>query len=200
MYKKSFIKISFLLFLFVAAAAVSQCRSPNKKIKDPVAGRPTEFHREPAKLIPIGYFSINDRGVDNREDVSYFSSMGFGLGLFINQPTSKQWLGHKFLYYYIDIEGSPEHYGDPYPGEKNWVFATSPGVYMRTYLPLWVKLHYGVGLNMRFGSNYDRWGMYGQMGVEWYGFTASTVVIGYPGQPNWDTEYRFGYMYAPINN
>lgn len=186
----------FLLVVFIATG----CRSSNEVVKRPDIGGPTEFHREPVFLIPELYMSFNDRGVDRSEDVDWHDTIGFGAGLYINQPMSSQWMGHKFMYYYVDFEASSELIGPGYPGEKNWVFSTYPGVMFRSYLPLLFKVHYGLGLNIRAGSTpYGHTGVYGKMGLEFYGLTASTIFIGHPGQSAWETEYRVGWMYAPIN-
>lgn len=176
------------------------CRTPGKVVEYPKHGGPTEFHREPAKLIPMGYLNINNRGVDERSHIPWYRSLGFGLGLFIHQDMSWIWRGHKFLYYYFDLDYSQEvKPGGVYPYEKNGVLSTYPGLYIRTYLPWIFKIHYGAGLNLRLTNTpYDRWGLYGQAGLELYGFTISTIVIGHPGQSNWEKEYRMGYMYAPI--
>ncbi|MFO1525611.1 MAG: hypothetical protein U1F16_06525, partial [Turneriella sp.] len=65
--------------------------------------------------------------------------------------------------------------------------------------PLYLKMHFGFGMNLRYNQQYyDRWGVYGMMGLELWGLTSSVVFIGHPGQQNWETEYRAGYMWAPV--
>lgn len=193
-------RVSYIILILLALLS-GFCRSPERVIDQPVKGRPTEFHREPAKYIPIAYLNFNNRGVDRRRDVSLASSMGGGLGMFIHQPMSWMWTGHKFLYYYVDIDFSPERYGGVYPYDKHWVVSTYPGVYIRTYMPAFFKVHYGGGVNLRLSNTiFDRWGMYGQVGLEFYGLTSSILFIGHPGQGNWEQEYRVGYLHAPISN
>lgn len=188
-------------FAIIMLSLVQECRSPNKIMDKPErAIKNTEFHREPATFIPEVYANLNSRGVDRRRDAGYTESIGFGAGLYINSALSPQWNGHKFFYYYMDIDASPERTGGAYPGDTKWVLSTYPGMYFRTYTPIWLKLHYGGGLNLRLTeTKYDKWGVYGRMGVELYGFNASVIFIGHPGQSNWETEYRGGWMYAPIN-
>ncbi|MCB1199391.1 MAG: hypothetical protein KDK41_02000 [Leptospiraceae bacterium] len=191
---------SIFLLTAVILAFVLQCRSPGKVVERPSFGKTTEFHREPAKFIPYFYVNNVNRGIDRPGDVGFFSKMGGGAGLLINQPLSWQWIGHKFLYYYMDVDFSPEYAGGVYPGDKAWSVSSYPGLLMRTYTPFWMKLHYGAGLNIRLANTqYDRWGIYAKMGVEFYNITSSVVFIGHPGQSNWEREFRFGYLYAPID-
>lgn len=193
------IQLTYSIILTVLLAQA--CRSPNKIMDKPESAiKNTEFHREPATLIPEVYANLNSRGVDRRSDAGYTDSIGFGAGLLVNSAISPQWNGHKFFYYYVDLDVSSERQGPSYPGDTNWVLSTYPGMYVRTYTPFWMKLHYGAGLNLRLTeTRYDKWGVYGRMGLELYGFHASVIFIGHPGQSNWETEYRGGWMYAPIN-
>lgn len=182
-----------------------ECRSPGKLKKRPKLGKKTEFHHEPPLLIPQIFMSHNTRGLDygqgfSQGTVSRFDTIGGGLGLFVNTSMGDQWVGHKLFYYYIDLDIAPEHGGRDYPGDKRWIFSTYPGVYMRSYLPFWLKIHWGLGLNFRMGAtDYDRWGIYTQIGLELFNFTASTIFVGHPGQSNIETEYRFGYVWAPFH-
>lgn len=194
---KRSLQILFIVLILFSAA----CQSPGKVVEKPVAGDPTEFHKEPKKFLPIVYASVNDRGVDRRSDVPYYRSTGIGLGVYYNQPLNWQWYGHKFLYYYADLEFQPEKvFDESYPGETNWVLASSPGIRYRTYLPVLFKMYYGGGVDLKFThTNYDPWGVYLTTGVQLYGLTAGTKFIGHPGQSNWEREYQFGWMYAPVN-
>ena len=187
--------IIVLLFVLVVFA----CQSGPRLVKQPKLGKATEFHREQNKIMPYFFGTYNTRGQDHNR-MSLQNSVGGGLGLFINSKMSDQWLGHKSFYYYIDFETSPEYWGQPSSGNKQWVFSTYPGFYMRTYVPLKLKMFMGVGINLRMGAiNYDRWGPYINWGVELFGISASTIFIAHPGQANIETEYRVGYMYYPLN-
>ncbi|MDW8307202.1 MAG: hypothetical protein RML34_09090 [Leptospiraceae bacterium] len=195
--KGAFFKYKNALWLW--GILVLACRSPQPVVEQPKHGGPTEFHRQPVKYIPIAYLNFNSRGVDDRDHVPWYRSMGFGLGLFIHQEMSWMWTGHKFLYYYIDIDYSREMSGGVYPYRSRGVLSTYPGLYIRTYLPWLFKIHYGGGMLLRLThTSYDRWGLYGQVGLEFFGFTWSTLFLAHPGQSNWEREYRIGYMYAPI--
>lgn len=188
----------FLPFLLMLASA---CRGQRPVVKKPAHGKVTEFHREPSKFIVQLMADYNYRGINRQGDRALVDGLGGGVGLFIHQPMRWQWIGHKSLYYYVDVTGSPEFAGNPYPGQKRYIVSTYPGIYMRSYLPFFFKVFYGTGINLRLGrTNYDQWGIYGRAGVELCGFTTSFLAIGHPGQPNWETEYRFGYMmYKPLS-
>ncbi len=193
-YIKQVILILLLVFL------MAQCQSNKNVVKQPVMGEPTEFHREPAKFIPIVYGNYSNRGLDDPDDVAFVDHLGMGFGTLINVSMGQQWTGHKFLYYYLDMETDTEYYGYPNPGDKNYAMAFNPGIYMRSHLPFWLKVRYGTGLHLRFyNTDYDRWGIYGEFGLELYNITYSVVFTGYPGQGDVDTRYRLGYIFAPIN-
>lgn len=181
-------------------AITGQCSSNQEKIKDPPLGNPTEFHKKPRKYIPIVYGNYSNRGLDNSDDVEFYDHLGMGFGTLINVPMGPQWTGHKFLYYYIDVETDVEYAGYPYPGDKANSIAMNPGIYMRSYMPFWMKVRYGAGIHTRFyNTSYDRWGIYGEFGLEFWNITYSVVFTGYPGQGDVDTKYRLGYIFAPIN-
>lgn len=191
-----------IIIILLLAFVVFACQS-RRLVKQPKLGKATEFHREQNKIMPYFFGTYNTRGQENNR-VSLQNSVGGGLGLFIRSKMSDQWLGHKSFYYYIDFEASPEYWGQPSSGNiignKQWVFSTYPGFYIRTYLPLKLKMFMGVGINLRMGAiNYDRWGPYIHWGVELFGISASTIFIAHPGQANIETEYRVGYMYYPLN-
>lgn len=177
------------------------CRSRGPVIKTPRENLPTtEFHHEPAKFIPWIFGNKSSRGLDRQSDASFLNQVGGGLGLLVNSQIDSQWNGHKFFYYYIDFDASPQYVpGGAYPGTKQWTFSSYPGILFRTYTPFYFKMHFGAGVNLRYNQQfYDRWGVYGQMGVELWGLTSSVIFIGHPGQLNWETEYRAGYMWAPV--
>ncbi|HRP68083.1 MAG TPA: hypothetical protein PLY93_00930 [Turneriella sp.] len=193
--------LRFYILLFLAASFTANCRSSGSTIKEPRAGMPTtEFHRKPAKWIPWFYANKSSRGIDRAGDVSFFNQVGAGLGVLVNSKLDDQWDGHKFFYYYLDLDFSPQYTPvGPYPGTKEWTISSYPGVLFRTYLPFYLKMHFGFGVNLRYNQLfYDRWGLYGSMGVELFGLTSTVVFIGHPGQPNWETEYRMGYMWVPV--
>lgn len=193
-------KFALIILSSLIGFAFTNCRSPGRVVERPRHGKTTEFHREPAKYLPYIYMNHGSRGVDRNKDVSYFSRAGMGLGLWINQPLGWEWVGHKFLYYYVDLDLSPERAGGVYPGKKTYTLSTYPGIMLRTYTPFFLKMHYGGGVNLRlYNTSYDRWGIYGKMGLEFFGLTASVIAIGHPGQSNWEREVRFGYIYAPID-
>lgn len=191
-----------IAFSIVAMAVVgAACRSRGPQVKTPREGMPaTEFHHEPAKLIPWFYANKSSRGLDRQADAPFLQQVGGGAGLLINSRLDKQWDGHRFFYYYFDVDASPQYVpGKTYPGDRQWIYSSYPGVMFRTYTPLFFKMHYGFGLNLRFNQRfYDRWGIYGLVGLELYGITSSAIFIGHPGQANWETEYRLGYMWAPV--
>ena len=63
-----------------------------------------------------------------------------------------------------------------------------------------LKAHYGLGIDLRLTeTKFDRWGMYGVFGLELFGLTFSTKIIGHPGQPNFEQEYRYGFMAYPVD-
>lgn len=190
--------IKLILFLFVIILFI-QCSSNQKVVKQPKLGNPTEFHKEPQKYIPIVYGNYSNRGLDDSDDVGFANHLGMGFGTLINVPMGTQWTGHKFLYYYMDIEADVEYAGRPYPGEKAHSISINPGIYMRSYLPFWMKVRYGAGIHSRFyNTQYDKWGIYGEFGLEFWNITYSVVFTGYPGQGDVDTKYRLGYIFAPI--
>jgi hypothetical protein len=192
-------KVAYTLFVIAAFAAIN-CRSRGPQIKAPRENlRPTEFHTEPARFIPWVFFNKSSRGLDRQADASFFSQVGGGLGLLMNSKLDNQWDGHKFFYYYMDIDISRQHIPvGTYPGDTQWTISSYPGVLFRTYTPFYLKMHIGLGMNLRYNQQYyDRWGVYGQMGLELWGLTSSVIFIGHPGQANWETEYRAGYMWAP---
>lgn len=185
--------------LFLIAFANLNCKGQEPVIKSPGHGHVTEFHRAPKPWMAQIYMNYGYRGINRESERSFLNSIGGGLGVFIHMPMSPQWIGHKSLYYYMDFDVSPEYSGNPYPGSKDYVYSGYPGIYIRQYLPFLFKLYYGGGVALRYSQTaYDRWGMYGQIGVELCGLTSSIIVIGHPGQNNWESEYRFGYMlYRP---
>jgi len=190
-----------LIILFAAAALVANCRSSGPVIQQPREDtRTTEFHREPAKVIPWVFFNKNSRGLDRQADAPFLNQVGGGAGVLINSGLDKQWNGHKFFYYFLDFDISHQYNpGKTYPGDQQWIFSSYPGILFRTYLPFYLKMHFGFGANLRFNqSYYDKWGVYGQIGAELFGLTATTIFIGHPGQLNWETEYRVGYMWTPV--
>jgi len=189
-----------MTFALAAFAAACQTRGPQIKApREQTAA--TEFHHQPAKIIPWVYANRSWRGLDGQADVSIANQIGGGLGVLINSHIDAQWNGHKFFYYYIDFDASPQYVRKTaYPGTKEWTFSSYPGILFRTYTPFYVKMHFGFGVNLRYNqAYYDRWGVYGQMGFELYGITASALFIGHPGQLNWENEYRIGYMFAPVD-
>lgn len=194
-------KAQSVIFLIALIVCTANCRSRGTIIKPPRENLPTtEFHHEPAKLIPWFYGNKSSRGLDRQSDAPFANQVGGGLGLLINSKLDPQWDGHRFFYYYIDFDISPQfNPGKTYPGDRQWIFSSYPGVLFRTYTPLYFKMHFGFGLNLRYNQQfYDRWGLYGMMGLELYGLTSSVIFIGHPGQANWETEYRLGYMWAPV--
>lgn len=189
------------IFLLLVVVAANNCRSRGPQIKAPRENLPTtEFHHEPPKLIPWVFANKSSRGIDRQGDVSFLNQVGGGLGLLVNSQIDAQWNGHKFFYYYIDFDVSPQYVPTgSYPGTKQWTFSSYPGILFRTYTPFYFKMHFGGGMNLRYNQQYfDRWGVYGQIGVELWGLTSSVIFIGHPGQLNWETEYRAGYMWAPV--
>jgi len=190
-----------LFILLTLASFFVYCRSRGPIAANPRENLPsTEFHHEPAKVIPWFYGNKSSRCLDRQSDVSFFEQAGLGAGLLVNSKLDPQWNGHKFFYYYIDFDISPQYNpGATYPGTKQWIFSSYPGIMFRTYTPLYLKMHFGFGMNLRYNQQYyDRWGVYGMMGLELWGLTSSVVFIGHPGQQNWETEYRAGYMWAPV--
>lgn len=193
-------RVYYIILVIVTAFAV-HCRSRGGQIKAPRENlRTTEFHHEPAKIIPWFYGNKSTRGLDRQGDASLFNQFGGGVGLLVNSKIDEQWNGHKFFYYYMDFDVSPQHNpGKTYPGDKQWIFSSYPGIMFRTYTPLYLKMHLGLGVNLRYNQTYyDRWGVYGMMGAEFFGITGTVIFIGHPGQQNWETEYRAGYMWAPV--
>ncbi len=191
------------IFALIAALTLLavNCRSRGPQIKAPRENLPaTEFHHEPAKVIPWFYGNKSSRGLDRQADAAFFDQVGGGVGLLVNSRLDSQWDGHKFFYYYLDFDISPQfNPGKTYPGDKQWIFSSYPGIMFRTYTPFYLKMHFGFGMNLRYNQQYyDRWGVYGMMGAELWGFTSTVVFIGHPGQLNWETEYRAGYMWAPV--
>ena len=197
-----------VIIILLLVLVVFACQS-RRLVKQPKLGKVTEFHREQNKVMPYLFATYNTRGQDHNR-ASLQNSVGGGLGLFIRSKMSDQWLGHKSFYYYIDFEASPEHWGQPSSGNRQWVFSTYPGFYMRTYLPLKLKMFMGVGINLRMGAinhnnlrmgaiHYDRWGPYIHWGAELFGISASTIFIVHPGQANIEMEYRAGYMFYPLD-
>ncbi|HMV36833.1 MAG TPA: hypothetical protein PKM44_13320 [Turneriella sp.] len=191
------------IFALIAALSLlaANCRSRGPQIKAPRENLPaTEFHHEPAKVIPWFYGNKSSRGLDRQADAAFFDQVGGGVGLLVNSRLDSQWDGHKFFYYYLDFDFSPQfNPGKTYPGDKQWIFSSYPGIMFRTYTPFYLKMHFGFGMNVRYNQqHYDRWGVYGMMGAELWGFTSTVVFIGHPGQLNWETEYRAGYMWAPV--
>lgn len=194
-------KLSTYTLLLFALAFVANCRSRGPQIKAPRENLPaTEFHHEPAKVIPWFYANKSSRGLDRQSDASFFNQVGGGMGVLVNSRLDSQWDGHRFFYYYLDFDISPQYNpGKTYPGDKQWIFSSYPGVMFRTYTPFYFKMHFGFGMNLRYNQQYyDRWGVYGMMGAEIWGITSSIIFIGHPGQANWETEYRAGYMWAPV--
>ncbi|MBV6492730.1 MAG: hypothetical protein LDLANPLL_00727 [Turneriella sp.] len=194
-------KLYYYILLLCVIVFAAHCRSSGPTIKQPRSGMPaTEFNREPAKLIPWLYANKSSRGVDRQSDVGFFNQVGGGIGLLYNSKLDDQWDGHKFFYYYLDVDFSPQYIPvGAYPGTKEWTISSYPGVLFRTYTPLYFKMHFGMGLNLRYNQlYYDRWGVYGLMGLELFGLTSTVIFIGHPGQVNWETEYRLGYMWAPV--
>lgn len=190
----------FAMLIFSCLVMV-HCRSRGPQIKAPRENLPaTEYHNEPAKVIPWFYGNKSSRGLDRQSDVSFFDQAGIGAGVLVNSKLDTQWDGHKFFYYYMDFDVSPQYNpGTKYPGEKKWTFSSYPGILFRTYTPFYLKMHIGLGMNVRYNQEYyDRWGVYGMMGLELWGLTSSVIFIGHPGQQNWETEYRAGYMWAPV--
>lgn len=190
------------IFVAVSMLMLANCRSRGPQIKAPREQTgATEFHHEPAKFIPWIYANRSWRGLDGQGDVSILNQLGGGVGALINSGIDAQWNGHKFFYYYMDFDVSPQHVRkSPYPGTKEWTFSSYPGILFRTYTPFYLKMHFGFGVNLRYNQTYyDRWGVYGQMGFELWGLTTSVLFIGHPGQLNWETEYRAGYMFAPLD-
>lgn len=190
-----------ILFFSLVLLLVANCRSRGPQIKAPRENSPTtEFHHEPAKVIPWFFGNKSSRGLDRQSDAGFFDQVGGGAGLLVNSKLDRQWNGHEFFYYYIDFDISPQfNPGAKYPGDKQWIYSSYPGVMFRTYTPLYLKMHIGLGANLRYNQTYfDRWGVYGMMGLELWGFTSSVIFIGHPGQLNWETEYRAGYMWAPV--
>ena len=177
------------------------CRSRGEPIATTRENTPrTEFHHKPARWIPWFYTNKSTRGLDRASDANFMSQVGGGFGLLLNSSIDPQWNGHKFFYYYIDFDISPQRIPEgAYPGSKQWTYSSYPGIMFRTYTPFFLKLHYGLGVNLRYNQQvYDRWGLYGQMGLELWGITTTAIFIGHPGQANWETEYRLGYMWAPV--
>lgn len=192
---------SIYIFLFCLIPLLAYCRSRGPMVKQPRPGTAaTEFHHEPAKVIPWFYANKSSRGLDRQSDASFFNQIGGGAGILINSKLDEQWIGHKFFYYYMDFDISPQYNpGKVYPGDKQWIFSSYPGILFRTYTPLYFKMHFGFGVNLRYNQQYyDRWGVYGSIGAELWGITSTVVFIGHPGQLNWETEYRAGYMWAPV--
>lgn len=194
-------KRSIFVLVVVTSLLSTNCRSRGPEIKAPRDNLPaTEFHHEPAKLIPWFYINKSSRGLDRQADAPSSDQVGGGAGLLINSRLDSQWDGHKFFYYYLDFDVSPQfNPGKTYPGDKQWIYSSYPGIMFRTYTPFYLKMHFGFGMNLRYNQQYyDRWGVYGMMGAELWGFTSTVVFIGHPGQMNWETEYRVGYMWAPV--
>lgn len=192
---------SSFAFVAVLALLTANCRSRGPQITPPRGNTPaTEFHHEPAKLIPWVYANKSTRGLDRHSDAPFADQVGAGLGLLVNSRLDSQWDGHRFFYYYLDFDVSPQFVpGKTYPGDKQWIFSSYPGILFRTYTPLYLKMHFGFGMNLRYNQQYyDRWGVYGMMGAELWGITSTVIFIGHPGQANWETEYRAGYMWAPV--
>lgn len=194
-------KLSTFILPLALALLAANCRSRGPLVQNPREGTPaTEFHHEAAKWIPWFYANKSSRGLDRMDDASFFNQVGGGLGILMNSALDTQWSGHKFFYYYLDLDFSPQYNpGKTYPGDKQWILSSYPGVMFRTYTPFFMKMHLGMGANLRFGQHYyDRWGIYGMMGLELWGLTSSVIFIGHPGQANWETEYRAGYMWTPV--
>jgi hypothetical protein len=194
-------RLRIYILLFVAVAFAANCRSRGPQLKTPRENmRSTEFHHEPAKVIPWFYANKSSRGIDRQGDVGFFNQVGGGVGVLVNSKLDEQWIGHKLFYYYIDFDASPQYNpGKTYPGDKQWIYSSYPGILFRTYTPFYLKMHFGLGVNLRYNQTYyDRWGVYGQMGLELWGLTSSVLFIGHPGQQNWETEFRAGYMWAPV--
>jgi hypothetical protein len=186
-------KLRYYIFLFAALLA-AHCRSRGPQIKAPRPQTPaTEFHHEPAKIIPWFFANKSSRGLDRQSDATFFNQVGGGVGVLVNSRLDSQWDGHKFFYYYIDFEASPQYNpGATYPGDKQWIYSSYPGVLFRTFTPFYMKMHFGLGVNLRYNQRtYDRWGVYGQIGAELWGLTSTVIFIGHPGQLNW-------YMWAPV--
>lgn len=194
-------RTSIFVLSALSALLAAHCRSRGPLIKTPRDDMPaTEFHHKPAKVIPWFYGNKSSRGLDRQADAPFFDQVGGGVGLLVNSRLDSQWDGHRFFYYYLDFDVSPQfNPGKTYPGDKQWIFSGYPGIMFRTYTPFYLKMHFGFGMNLRYNQQYyDRWGVYGMMGAELWGFTSTVVFIGHPGQLNWETEYRAGYMWAPV--
>ena len=182
-----------LIIILISLVFFSSCaRKPI--IKSTPRGNATEFHKEPNKYIPLIFGSYSSRGLDKVSEGRFIDSLGGGIGVFIFSQMSSQWIGHKNLYYYIDIETTPEYFGSPYPGKVYYTGSVNPGIFIRSYLPFLFKIYYGAGINLRgVNVHYDRWGIYGMVGLELCGISGSTTFIGHPGQSNWEQEYRLGF-------
>lgn len=191
----------FKLPLIMLILFCLQCGSRGPLVKEPAYGQPTEFHHAPEKTITQLYISSNQRGVTKRGKLDFSDTVGFGIGGYFYEPLNAVWFGHKFMYFYIDLEVAPENQikldGTQ---SKSYLLGTSPGIFWRSYLPLFLKTHYGGGVDLRVtDTKFDRWGMYGLFGLEFYGFTFSTKILAHPGQPNIEQEYRYGFMAYPVD-
>ncbi|RME89733.1 MAG: hypothetical protein D6767_07950 [Candidatus Hydrogenedentota bacterium] len=191
-------KVTYILLALILIGIA--CKGKEPIIKRPPHGKATEFHRKPAKIIVHPFADYNYRGINRSADRKFYNGIGAGLGFYFHFPMRWQWVGHKRLYYYADVTVSPEYSGNPYPGEKSYIASTYPGIYIRSYLPFFFKVFYGGGVVVRLGSTpYDQWGIYGRAGLELCGLTSSFLVIGHPGQSNWEGEARLGFMaYKPV--
>ena len=189
------------LLLLLLFSFFLQCGSRGPLVKEPAYGQPTEFHHKPKKTIPYLYVSSNQRGAEKRSQINQLDTLGFGVGGFFNEPMNAVWYGHKFMYFYFDLEVAPENQlKTDGTWEKSYLLGTSPGIYWRSYLPVFLKAHYGLGIDLRLTeTKFDRWGMYGVFGLELFGLTFSTKIIGHPGQPNFEQEYRYGFMAYPVD-
>ncbi len=157
----------------------------------------SEFDYQPKKWNPMFFGSSQYRGQDNMAAGESLNTLGFGAAILYNVPTDKIWRGHKFFYYYMDIEVQQEWNAARVDEELKPIIAVNPGILVRSYIPF-MKVFYGGGLNFRFGgSDYEPWAIYGQFGVEIYRFFISTRLMGTPGQSGLYNELRFGYLFSP---
>jgi hypothetical protein len=157
----------------------------------------TEFDFEPRKIIPLGFIGMNFRGRDYMSTGEAVKLFGFGVGFLYNINIDPSWRGHKFLYSYLDVEFQQENNSARLDETMKPIFVTNPGLMVRTFIP-YMKIFYGTGISLRFGSSdFEKWGIYAQAGLEFWGFFLAARMVGSPGEAIINNEIRFGYMHVP---
>lgn len=157
----------------------------------------TEFDYKPKKYVPMLFGSANFRGRDYMTATEAYKTLGLGGALLYNMNLDKYWRGHKFLYWYMDVEFQQEWNTARVDEEFRPILSLNPGILVRSYLPF-IKIFYGTGLNFRIGnSDFEPWGIYGQLGLEVYRFFLAAKVIFIPGEAITHNELRLGYIFTP---